>query len=166
MSIIDVSVFILILGFASVGFFLGAIHVVFLFASIFVGSIVAAKFYMFGMKIFPQNDWARLFSFAIIFFISSFIIVMIGKLLSKFIKQLFLKPADRVLGMVLLVMIGFMSIGSVYSVANNFFPNEIHSINLDRAKTFSMILKFNNKLSKIFPSRFEKKIGTFFPKSI
>ncbi|MFC1512598.1 CvpA family protein [bacterium] len=162
----DVLALILLLVFAGIGYYLGAVRAVFSLLSLFIGSYIAGMFYTYASQFLPQNNWTLLFTFAILFFTASSIILLIGKLLSKFIKQIFLKTADRIAGMMVMTFLGFVLIGFLYNITNDFSPNNIKKFKINQSKIIGFVINVDNYVYKVLPSSLGKKLNKIAPKKI
>ncbi|MFC1485349.1 CvpA family protein [bacterium] len=140
------------------GLYKGLVQIFFLFASLILGSLIASKFYIYGTNFLPNSDWSLLFSFAILFFISSFIILTIGKLLAKFIEKIFLKPIDKFLGMLLAIFLGALFIGILYQGIKNFSPKYFKKLKLDDYSVVNYIYDFDTKIYSFTPKFIKNKL--------
>jgi uncharacterized membrane protein required for colicin V production len=168
MGIVDISSIVILFFCAGYGLYNGFIKISFYLLSVVVGSFVAGKLYIYGGNFLPENDWTFLFSFAIIFFITSFLIIFIGKFLTTFLEKVLLKPIDRILGMILVLFLGILMIGIIYNGLANANPQIIKKFKIDNSKVIMNIYKFDTKFYEILPNFVKEKFASknLIPKNI
>ena len=166
MVVTDIIVITLLLICIGYGIYEGFIKIFFGFLSLILGSLIAAKFYVYGSKFLPQNDWALLFSFAIIFFIVSFLIMLFGKFMGSVFEKMLLKPVDKILGALFSLFIGVLAIGIVYEGLQNLSPETISKANAKNSKVIQYIYNFDNEFFNFLPISLQGKIKNISPKKI
>ncbi|MDR0676166.1 MAG: CvpA family protein [Elusimicrobiota bacterium] len=156
---LDIIAIIILLFCAGYGLYNGFIKVLFYLLSIILGSVIAAKCYIYGSNFLPEGDWTLLFSFAIIFFISSFIITLIGKFFTKFFEKILLKPADRILGMFFVCFLGTLMIGMLYQGILSVDSKFLKKYHNEKAEIVKKIYNFDKKCYDILPTSLKDKMS-------
>ena len=155
---IDIIITILLLGCIGYGIYAGFIKIFFGFLSIILGSIIAGKFYIYGSQFMPQNNWTLLFSFALIFFFVSFVIMLLGKLISAAFEKMLLKPVDKSVGALFMLFLGVLLTGIFYSGTEELSPQTIAKIHGNDAKIVQAIYKFDKGFFNILPKSCQAKL--------
>ena len=166
MIAIDIVVIILLLACIGYGIYAGFIKIFFGFMSIILGSLIAGKFYIYGSTFLPQNDWTLLFSFAIIFFVVSFLIMLFGKFMGSMFEKMMLKPVDKTLGALFTLFLGALMIGIIYNGFYELSPESLSKTNAENAKVVQYVYNFDKSFIAVFPNFFEQKLKDISPKKI
>lgn len=166
MVAIDIVVIILLLACIGYGIYDGFIKIFFGFISIILGSLIAGQFYVYGSKFLPQNDWTLLFSFAIIFFVVSFLIMLFGKFMGSVFEKMLLKSVDKILGAIFTLILGTLMLGIIYNGIEDLSPTTISKLNAKNAKVVQYVYNFDKGFFNSLPNFFQKKLKDISPKKI
>ena len=103
MNVLDIIILCIILFFAVFSFFRGFLREAFAFGGIVLGVIAAINYYSYlgnRLSYFITNAAiANAFAYVIIFLAVTLVMVIVGRLLSRFAKLVLLKWVDRLLGL-------------------------------------------------------------------
>jgi uncharacterized membrane protein required for colicin V production len=166
MVAIDIVVIILLLACIGYGVYAGFITIFFGFASIIVGSLIAGQFYVYGSNFLPQNDWTLLFSFALIFFVVSFLIMLFGKFMGSVFEKMLLKSVDKILGALFTLFLGALMLGIIYNGMQDISPDSLTKMNAKKAKVVQYVYKFDTGFFESLPNFFQKKLKDISPKKV
>lgn len=164
--VLDVMTIVALVICVGIGVYWGAIRFTFSVASILVGSYIAARFYVHASQYVAYNDWALLFAFALIFFLSSFLIVLIGKWCSSLVQKALLNPVDRAIGGILFLIVAVIVIGYTYNVLREFVPGKKVTAAMETSRVISWIVRTDNRFYDALPKEITKKCDTLCPQKM
>ncbi len=166
MSWFDITIIIILAGFAWYGFFFGLIRVIGNLVGLIIGAFIANKIYLevfdFVDKFLPGSvAVGKIIVFVLCFTIISRLIGWVFTLLEKAFNLAsiipFLKTANRILGLVFSLLEGVLAIGIAVYILDRHLPSSIPLVRwLDVSTLSPYLIKISKILAPLLPEIYNR----------